>query len=40
MWEADRHWFPFFLAGKRFRGSLSYNEPASNAIMEYSLEEL
>lgn len=40
MWAADRHWFPLFLAGKRFRGRFFYNNPASDVILEKTLEEI
>ncbi len=37
MWSDDIHWFPFFLAGQKFRGKFLFDRP-SNA--EYSAKIL
>jgi 8-oxo-dGTP diphosphatase / 2-hydroxy-dATP diphosphatase len=37
MWPSDREWIPFFLAGKKFRGSVLFDEnkkPLKNEIVE------
>lgn len=35
MWPDDRYWFPFFLAGKRFRGRFLFGE--KDVILESQL---
>lgn len=38
MWPDDPHWFPLFLAGKKFRGRFLFE--GHDAILEMSLEEV
>eukprot|EP00963_Diacronema_lutheri_P010329 scaffold1019_cov338-Pavlova_lutheri.AAC.6 len=38
MWPDDKHWYPLFLAGKRFRGKFRFDD--TNQIVEHNLEEL
>ncbi len=38
MWPDDAHWFPLFLAGKKFRGDFLFDE--KNAILKHSLFEV
>lgn len=40
MWAADKYWFPLLLAGKKFRASFFYDNPASDIIIEKTLEEV
>lgn len=38
MWPDDRHWFPLFLDGKKFRGKFLFDE--SDNIVDMELKEL
>lgn len=38
MWPDDRHWFPLFLAGKKFRGEFLFK--GQDTIVEHKLMEL
>jgi 8-oxo-dGTP diphosphatase / 2-hydroxy-dATP diphosphatase len=38
MWPDDIHWFPFFLAGKKFKGRFLFGEGEGNTILEQELE--
>lgn len=38
MWPDDKHWFPLFLAGKKFKGKFVFE--GHNKIIEHSLVEI
>jgi len=44
MWADDEHWFPFFLAGKKFAGSFLFDRPADGGyagkILDKKLSEV
>jgi 8-oxo-dGTP diphosphatase / 2-hydroxy-dATP diphosphatase len=40
MWPDDIHWFPFFLAGKKFKGRFLFGEGEGNTILKQELGEV
>jgi len=40
MWPDDIHWFPLFLAGKKFTGRFLFGEGEGNTIVEQELNEV
>jgi hypothetical protein len=38
MWADDRHWFPLFLAGRRFRGEFLFRDGIT--LVAHALETL
>ena len=40
MWPDDIHWFPLFLAGKKFIGRFLFGEDGGNTIVEQELKEV
>lgn len=38
MWPDDRHWFPFFLANKKFRGYFLFDK--NDALLDMTVEEV
>lgn len=38
MWPDDKHWFPLFLKGKKFRGKFLFDN--SDKILQYELQEV
>jgi len=40
MWPDDIHWFPLFLAGKKFTGRFLFGEGEGNTIIEQELNEV
>jgi 8-oxo-dGTP pyrophosphatase MutT (NUDIX family) len=38
MWDADRHWFPIFLAGKKFKGRVHFD--AEDKVKGYEFGEI
>lgn len=40
MWPDDIHWFPLFLAGKKFTGRFRFGEGEGNTILEKELKEV
>jgi 8-oxo-dGTP diphosphatase / 2-hydroxy-dATP diphosphatase len=40
MWPDDIHWFPLFLAGKKFTGRFLFGEDGGNTIVEQELREV
>jgi 8-oxo-dGTP diphosphatase/2-hydroxy-dATP diphosphatase len=40
MWPDDIHWFPLFLAGKKFTGRFRFGEGEGKTILEQDLREV
>ena len=40
MWADDEHWFPLFLADKKFRGKFLFEGEKTNRIIKYNLQEV
>jgi 8-oxo-dGTP pyrophosphatase MutT (NUDIX family) len=38
MWPDDRHWFPLFLNGKKFKGTFKFKDPST--LLDSKVEEV